>query len=100
MVVQIQARCFASISVPSKDKSILLVDADRMKAFQIPTQFLEMIAGWHAQVLVSRRIVNHLKFSKQASFEITWNPLCSDIFDKEISQPVISEARDHLAIRP
>ena len=70
VIVQINVRRFTSPAIPSEDQPPLLVDADRMKARQIAAQLLEMIAGRHAQVLIGRRIVDHLELAEQPAFEI------------------------------
>jgi hypothetical protein len=41
MIVQINARRFTSAAIPLKHEPPLLVDADRMVAFQIATQLFE-----------------------------------------------------------
>ena len=41
-----------------------------MKGSQIAAQFLEVIAGRDTQILIRRRIVDHLEFAEQAAFEI------------------------------
>jgi len=53
VVVQIDAFRFASAAVPSEHQPPLLVDADRMEPHQSAAQLLEVIAGQHAQVLIS-----------------------------------------------
>jgi hypothetical protein len=45
---------------PSKDEPPLAVDADRVKSLQFTAQFLEVVARRHAQVEISRRVVEHL----------------------------------------
>ena len=43
MVVQIDACRFTSAAIPLEDEPPLFVDADRMEAFQIATQLLEVV---------------------------------------------------------
>jgi hypothetical protein len=40
-----------------------------MQTRQIALQLLEMIAGRNAQILVGRRVVNHLQLPEEAAFE-------------------------------
>jgi hypothetical protein len=70
VIVQIDAGCFALSAIPLKDKSPLLVHPDRMKGGKIAAQFLEVIARRDTQILIRRRIVDHLEFAEQAVFEI------------------------------
>jgi hypothetical protein len=100
MVVQIDVRRFAMANVPSENKPPLLVDADGAKAFEIAPQFLEMIAGRNPQVLIRGRVVDHLKLAKQSAIQIGWYFLRVYIFDKEITQPIISKAYDHSMAPP
>ena len=95
MVVQIDALCFTSAAVPFEDQPPLLVDADRMEARKIAAQLLEMIAGRHTQILIGRRIVNHLELAKKAAFEIGRDVPGAGILDKESPQPYIPKAHDH-----
>jgi len=82
---------------PTERPPPLPVDADRIKAREIAAQFLEMIAGRHAQVLVGRRVVDHLDFAEQAIFQIGRDFLRPDVVDEELPQPFIPEAQDHAA---
>jgi len=41
-----------------------------MKGSQIAAQFLEVIARRDTQVLIRRRIVDHLEFAEQSAFDI------------------------------
>jgi hypothetical protein len=84
VVVKIDTGSLAATAIPLKDQAPLLVDADRMKACQIAVQLFEMIAGRHAQVLISRRVVDHLKLPKQSIFEIR----------RDISRPDILGEKD------
>jgi hypothetical protein len=95
MVVQIDALCFTSAAVPFEDQPPLLVDADRMEARKIAAQLLEMIAGRHTQILIGRRIVNHLELAKKTAFEIGRDVPGAGILDKESPQPYITKDHDH-----
>ena len=68
-----------------------------MEPCQIAAQLLEVIAGRHAQVLIGRRIVDHLELAKQAAFEIGWDVPRADILDEEGAQPFVPKAHDHTA---
>lgn len=57
VIVQVDALGFATAAIPSKDEPPLLVDADRMEAFQPAAQLFEVIAGRHSQVPICCRIV-------------------------------------------
>src|SRR5215470_1564515 len=70
VVVQIDAFRLASAAVPSEDQPPLPVDPDRVEPRQIAPQLFEVIAGRHAQVLIGRRIVDHLELAKEAALEI------------------------------
>jgi hypothetical protein len=59
-----------------------------------------VVAGRGPQILIGRRIVDHLDFAKQPAFQIGWDFLGSDVLDKEIAQPVIAKAHDHSATPP
>jgi hypothetical protein len=41
-----------------------------MEALELASQLLEMVAGRHPQILIRRRIVDHLNFAKQAGFQV------------------------------
>lgn len=83
MAIEIDPRGFTSAAIPLKDQPPLFVDPDRMEPRQIAAQLLEMIAGWHPQVLIGRRIVDHLELPKEAAFKIRRNASRPHIFDKE-----------------
>jgi len=53
VVVEIDARRFASAAIPSENETPLLVDADRMKFGQLAAQLFEMVA-WGARVSPDR----------------------------------------------
>jgi hypothetical protein len=38
-----------------------------MEAFQMAAQLLQMVAGRNAQILIRRRIVDHLELAEQAA---------------------------------
>ena len=97
MVVQIDAGRFTAAAIPTKDKSPLPVDPNGMKPIKIAAQLLEMVAGRHPQVLIARRVVNHLEFSEEAAFQIGRNVPRPHVRDEEIPQPNIAKAHDHSA---
>src|SRR5487761_375089 len=97
MVVQIDALRFTTAAVPLEDQPPLPAYADRMEARKIAAQLFEMIAGRHTQILIGRRIVNHLELAKKAAFEIGRDLPGAGIFDKESPQPFIPKADDHAA---
>src|SRR5438105_211512 len=70
VIVQINPVRFAALAIPAENQPPLLIDTDRMKPRQIAAQLLEMIAGRHAQVLIGRRIVDHLKLAEQPGLKI------------------------------
>src|SRR5215211_3809204 len=65
VVVEIDFRSLTLSAIPAKDQPPLPVDADRMQACQIATQLFEVVAGWNAQVLICRRIVDHLELPEE-----------------------------------
>jgi hypothetical protein len=99
VVVEINALCFAFGARPPKDKAPLLVDTDGMKSRKITSEFLKMITGRHPQVLISRRIVEHLKLAKQTVFKVGRDIPGSHVFREKSAQPFVTEAYDH-RIRP
>ena len=66
-----------------------------MEPRQIAAQLLEVIAGRHAQVLIGRRIVDHLKLAEQPGFKIGRDVAGMGIVHEESPQPVIPKANDH-----
>src|SRR5437660_4263265 len=70
VVVEIDAFCLASAAVPMEDQPPLAVDADRVEPRQIAAQLLEVIAGRHPQVLIGRRVVDHLELAEEPAFEV------------------------------
>src|ERR1700722_14351423 len=56
-----------------------------------------MVAGWHPQVLIRRRIVDHLDFTEQAVLQTGRNSPRSDVLGEEIAQPIIAKVHDHFA---
>ena len=75
MVVRINTSCFTSSAFPFKDQTPLFVNTDGMQAFEVSPQFLEMIAGRHAKILILRGIVKHLHSPEQGALEARWNSL-------------------------
>lgn len=65
-----------------------------MEAFEIAAQLLEMVAGRHTQILIDRRVVNHLELAEQAAFEIGRNIAGVGVVHEESPQPSISKADD------
>lgn len=96
MGVQVDVRCITVTAVPTEDQPPLLVDSDRVKAIQVALQLLEMVTGWYAQVLIRRRIVNHLELPEQPVFEIGRDSVRANIVDKERSQPVVPKVHNHV----
>jgi hypothetical protein len=68
MIVKIDFRRLASSAVPSEDQPPLPIDANRMQPRQVAAQLFEMIARRHTQILVGRRIVDHLELPKEPAF--------------------------------
>ncbi len=44
-----------------------------METGQLAPQLLEMVAGWHAQILIGRRIIDHLELTEQPTLQVGWN---------------------------
>ena len=98
MVVEIDvARCTA-MAIPSEYQSPLLIHANGVKTFKLATQLLEMIAGRNAQILVRRRIIQHLQPSKQPTFQIRRYASRMLILNKEGPQNLISKTEDHVTV--
>ena len=96
MGVQVDVRCITVAASPMEDQPPLLVDSDRVKAIQVALQLLEMVTGWYAQVLIRRRIVNHLELPEQPVFEIGRDSVRANIVDKERPQPVVPKGHNHV----
>ena len=58
-----------------------------MQACQIATQLFEVVAGWNAQVLICRRIVDHLELPEETLLEIGRNISRTFVLDEEGTQP-------------
>jgi hypothetical protein len=56
-----------------------------------------LASGRHAQVLIGRRIIDHLDLAEQTAFQIGWDFLRSNVLDEEVTQPAIPKAHDHSA---
>eukprot|EP01036_Dinobryon_divergens_P050861 gene50860-68079_t len=95
MVIEIDAMRLAARAIPPKNQSPLLVHADRMKPRQWTPQLLEVIAGRRAQILIGRRIVQHLQFPKHARRQICRHRPGSNVIDKVGAQTIIPKADDH-----
>jgi hypothetical protein len=70
MIIEIEARGFASAAIPFEDQAPSFVDANRVQPVELTAQLLEMVARRHPQVLIARRVIDHLKLAKQPAFEI------------------------------
>jgi hypothetical protein len=64
VIVEIKAMGFAAMTVPAEDQAPLIIDAERAKALQIASEFFKMVARRHSQIILRRRVVNHLKLAK------------------------------------
>src|SRR5947207_15710181 len=95
MIVEIHARRLSSAAMPPKHQPPLLVHPDRRPLEESALQFLEMIAGRHTKIGIGGGVVQHLQLSEQPGLQIRWNPLGSDVLDKEVAQPSIPERDDH-----
>ena len=71
-----------------------------METFQFAVQFLEVVAGWHQQVLVRGCIVDHLHFTEQSVSQLGGNFLCPEVLDEEIAQPVVPKVHNRSAVPP
>jgi len=67
---------------------------------QFTTQFLEVIAGRNPQILISRRVVNHLELAEEAAFKIGRDTPRPRVLDGERAQPRVSKANDQGAALP
>src|SRR5258708_2929278 len=97
VVVEIDTFCLASAAVPPEDQPPLAVDADRVEPCQIAAQLLEVIAGRRPQVLISRRVVNHLELAEEPAFEVGRNVPRPRVLDEEGPQPLVPKSHDHPA---
>jgi hypothetical protein len=70
MVIEIDARGFAFSGLPTEDQPPLLIHPNRTESRKVATQFLEMVAGRHPQILITRRVVKHLKPAEQPVLDI------------------------------
>lgn len=52
---------------------------------QIAAQLLEVITGWHAQILIGRCIINHLELAKEPAFDIGRNTPRPNILNEEVA---------------
>jgi len=87
MVVEIDAFCLAVVAVPAEDQPPLAVDADRVEPCQVAAQLPEVIAGRHPQVLIGRRVVDHLQLAEEPAFEVGRDVPRPRVFDEEGAQP-------------
>jgi hypothetical protein len=95
VAVEIDAFCLAAAAVPLKDQPPLPVHSDRVELRQVAAQLLEMIAGRNSQVLIGRRVVDHLKLAEEAALEIGRDIPGPGIVNEEGAQPLVSKAQDH-----
>jgi hypothetical protein len=95
VVVEIKVSSLTTLAIPSEDKPPSLVHSDAVQALELPAQFLEMVTGRNAQILVAGRIADHLQLAKEPVREIRRNRRPPHIFHEEIVQPAIPEANDH-----
>jgi hypothetical protein len=98
MVVKIDAFGLPAGRAPPEDQPPLIVDTDRAEPCQLASQLLEMVARRHAQVLVRRRVIDHLELAEESAFEIGRDEPRARIIGEEGAQPFVSEAHDHRAV--
>jgi hypothetical protein len=65
-----------------------------MKSCQVATQLFKMVAGWNAQVLICRRIVDHLELPKETPLKIGRDVSRPNVLDEEGAEPIISKTRN------
>jgi hypothetical protein len=95
VIVQVQVACFASSAIPPEYQSPLLIDSDGMEALQVATQFFEVITRGNSQVLICRRVIDHLNLAKQPALNVCRDLFRSRVADKEVAQPKVSETHYH-----
>jgi hypothetical protein len=66
VIIEIDAGCFTSAAIPSKDKSPLAVDADRVKSLQFAAQFLELGGARKSRSVVASSSICSLRKSRFA----------------------------------
>ena len=96
MVIQIQIPRLAAPAIPPEHQPPLPINAHRMPALQAATQLFEMVARWHPQILIARRVVDHLQLAEQPAFQIRWYFPPAHIIHEERPQPNIAETDDHV----
>jgi hypothetical protein len=67
---------------------------------QIAPQLLEMIAWRRPQVMIGRRVVDHLDLAEEPTSEIGRDVPRLLILDEEGAQPLVPKAHDHAAAPP
>jgi hypothetical protein len=82
MVIEVYVVCFASI--PSKNETPALVDADGAEIFKRSTETLEAIAWGRLEIGAASGIVNHLQLAKNSIADIRGQFLGKDVVKKEI----------------
>ena len=60
MGIEVHASCDASVRIPLEYQSPLPVHTNGMPVGEGTSQYFKVIAGWHPEILVSRRIVEKL----------------------------------------
>jgi hypothetical protein len=95
VIIKINIRRLASLAAPSKDQAPLPVDANRAISCQLSAKLLEMVARWHAQVLIGSRVVNKLELAKNTLLKVCWDTSRSYVLDKKRPQPTIAKAGYH-----
>jgi hypothetical protein len=96
MIVEIDLCSLAAAAIPHEHETPALIDPDRTPSRQVAGQFLEMIARRGAQVRIRGRIVDDLKFPKEAGRNVSWNSLGVNVQNEKVMPPVIPEASDHV----
>jgi len=71
-----------------------------MEPVEMAAQLLKVAAGRHAQVLIRRRVVDHLEPAEKPAFEAGWDVLRPDIAYEEGTQPCVPKSDDHCALLP
>ena len=70
LVAKAHDHAAAAAAVPPENQPPLLVDSDRVRSRQVAAQLLEMIAGRQSQILIGRRVVDHLELAEEPAFEV------------------------------
>jgi hypothetical protein len=62
---------------------------------RLPPSFSKGIAGRDPQVLIGRRVVNHLELAEEPAIKIGRDQPRPNILDEEGSLPFVAKAQDH-----